>query len=119
MYKNSFIPSTATILQHTSYMTSSIEYKYNKHYLYKFKYDYDLERSLRKNIEIGFLYQKRCWDFGIRYVENNRPILDEFGQPSSIRDRYLYFTIRLKPIMSSDGGMSGFAFRLPDASEGN
>ncbi|MCK4737301.1 MAG: hypothetical protein KAT10_01970, partial [Sulfurimonas sp.] len=67
----------------------------------------------------GFLYQKRCWDFGIRYVENNRPILDEFGQPSSIRDRYLYFTIRLKPIMSSDGGMSGFAFRLPDASEGN
>ncbi len=119
MYKNSFIPSTATILQHTSYMTSSIEYRYNKHYLYNFKYDYDLERSLRKNIEIGFLYQKRCWDFGIRYVENNRPILDEFGQPDSIRDRYLYFTIRLKPIMSSDGGVSGFAFRLPDASEGN
>jgi LPS-assembly protein len=119
MYKNSFIPSTATTLQHTSYMTSSIGYKYNKHYSYNFKYNYDLERKLKKNIEIGFLYQKRCWDFGIRYAENNRPVLDAFGQPDSIRDRYIYFTIRLKPVMSSDGGMSGFAFRLPDASEGN
>lgn len=119
MYKNSFIPDSGNILQHTSYLTSSINYRYNKHYSYSYKHDYDLERSEKKGFEVGFLYQKRCWDFGLRYVENNRPILNLSGVSDSIYDRYIYIIIRLKPIMSPQGKGTGFSYRLPDKSETN
>jgi LPS-assembly protein len=119
MYKNTFLPATTTTSPNTNYMTSSMSYMYNKHYSYNLRYDYDLERSEKKSVEIGFLYKKRCWDFGLRYVENNRPILNQNGVSSSIYDRYVYITVALKPIMTSDNKSSGFIYRLPDASEGN
>jgi LPS-assembly protein len=119
MYKDSFLPDTATISPITSYLTSSINYKYDKHYSYSYRHSYDLERSQKRGFEIGFLYQKRCWDFGLRYVENNRPILNLSGISDSIYDRYIYLTLRLKPIMSPNSSASGFAYRLPDKSENN
>ena len=119
MYQNTFLPATATYTPYTSYLTSSIEYKYNKHYSYMFKLDYDLERSEKKSMEVGFLYKKRCWDFGLRYLENNRPILDVNGVADHIYDRYIFMTIALKPIMSSEKKSSGFAYKLPDSSKGN
>ena len=73
----------------------------------------------KRGFEIGFLYQKRCWDFGLRYVENNRPILNLSGISDSVYDRYIYLTLRLKPIMSPNSNASGFAYRLPDKSENN
>ncbi|MBN2782192.1 MAG: LPS-assembly protein LptD [Campylobacterales bacterium] len=87
-------------LTNTNYLTSSVRYRYNERYSYMARYDYDLELNLRKNAEIGFLYQKRCWEFGVRYAQTNRPIL-EAGQTSSIDDRYIYFTIVFKPFMES------------------
>lgn len=119
MYKDSFLPDTATVSPITSYLTSSINYKYDKHYSYSYRHSYDLERSQKRGFEIGFLYQKRCWDFGLRYVENNRPILNLSGISDSIYDRYIYLTLRLKPIMSPNSTASGFAYRLPDKSENN
>ncbi|OHE00116.1 MAG: organic solvent tolerance protein [Sulfurimonas sp. RIFCSPLOWO2_12_36_12] len=119
MYKNTFLPYTTTTSPITSYITSSIGYKYNNHYSYSFKHDYDLERSEKKGFEVGFLYQKRCWDFGLRYVESNRPILSLSGVSDSIYDRYIYLTIRLKPIMSPNSTASGFSYRLPDKSGTN
>lgn len=114
MYKNSF--SARPVI---SYMTAGINYIYDKHYSYSFKHDYDLERSEKRGFEIGFLYQKRCWDFGLRYVENNRPILSLSGNSDSIYDRYIYLTIRLKPIMASGSEGTGFSYRLPDKSRNN
>ncbi|MDD5203479.1 MAG: hypothetical protein PHH41_10085 [Sulfurimonas sp.] len=62
------------------------------------------------------MYKKRCWDFGIRYAENNRPVLANLanGGQSSIYDRYVYFTIVLKPFMTSikENGESNIAMRL-------
>ncbi|MEK6658822.1 MAG: LPS-assembly protein LptD, partial [Campylobacterota bacterium] len=113
MYKNSFVDIEPEI----SYMTSSVRYRYNKHYSYSFRHDYDLERKEKKGFEIGFLYQKKCWDFGLTYLENNRPILNQYGESDSIYDRYIYITIRLKPIMTPDSKLSGFVYRLPDKSE--
>lgn len=115
MYRNSFITSDT---QYTSYMTSGINYRYSNHYSYNFRYDYDLEIKRRKSAEIGFLYAKRCWDFGVRYAENNRPAVNQSGVPGSIYERYIYFTIRLKPMMS-ETGISGFAYRLPDGAGEN
>jgi LPS-assembly protein len=115
MYEDTFFSTT----QNTNYITSSVGYKYNNHYSYNFKYHYNLETDEKKSVELGFLYQKRCWDFGITYLENNKPILNESGISDSIYEKYILFTIRFKPIMSSSGKMSGFAFRLPDSSEGN
>mgnify|MGYP002712985428 CR=1 FL=1 len=110
MYKNSFIDT----IPNTSYMTSSINYRYDNHYSYNFRLDYDLENRDKKSFEIGFLYQKRCWDFGITYLENNRPILNQNGVSDSIYDRYIYLTIRLKPMMKPDRRLSGFVYRLPE-----
>lgn len=119
MYRDTFLPQTATYSPVTSYMTSTVEYKYDKHYSYHFRLDYDLKRSEKKSFEIGFLYQKRCWDFGITYLENNRPILNQNGLSDSVYDRFIYLTIRLKPIMKNEGRRSGFVYRLPDKSETN
>jgi LPS-assembly protein len=65
-------------------------------------------------LEFGFLYKKRCWDFGVRYAENNRPVLTNDGEASSIYDRYIYFTIVLKPFMTSTNefGDSNIAMKL-------
>ncbi|MCW8955214.1 MAG: LPS assembly protein LptD [Sulfurimonas sp.] len=119
MYRNNFSLLESNDAKYTSYITSRLEYKYNKHYSYLVRLDYDLERSEKKSAEVGFLYKKRCWDFGLRYVENNRPILDINGASSSIYDRYIYLTIALKPIMTSENKNSGFAYKLPDSSKGN
>jgi LPS-assembly protein len=119
MYRDTFLTKTDLYTPITSYLTTSINYKYNKHYSYSFKHDYDLERSEKKGFEVGFLYQKRCWDFGLRYVENNRPILNLSGVSDSIYDRYIYIIVRLKPIMSPQSDGTGFSYRLPDKSETN
>jgi LPS-assembly protein len=113
LYKDTFLQETNLYSPITSYITSRASYTYDSHYSYSMKFDYDLETSLRKSVEVGFLYKKRCWDFGLRYVENNRPILIENGS-TSIYDRYIYFTLNLKPIMKSNSG-SLFDWKLPNA----
>jgi len=113
LYKDSFLKQTDIYSPVTSYITSSASYTYDSHYSYNMRFDYDLETSLRKSVEVGFLYKKRCWDFGLKYLENNRPVLTESGS-TSIYDRYLYFTVNLKPIMESNGG-SLFDWKLPNA----
>ena len=113
LYKDSFLKQTDIYLPVTSYITSSASYTYDSHYSYNIRFDYDLETSLRKSVEVGFLYKKRCWDFGLKYLENNRPVLTENGS-TSIYDRYLYFTVNLKPIMESNSG-SLFDWKLPNA----
>jgi len=93
-----------------SYMTIYSSYEQDNHYLYTIRYDYDIELKLRKNVELGFLYKKRCWEFGLKYVENNRPILTH--NSSSIKDRYIYFTIVFKPFMESNS-KPVFIHKLP------
>ncbi len=95
-----------------SYMTVSSRYKQDNHYSYSARYDYDLELSLRKNLELGFLYKKRCWEFGLKYVENNRPILTHNSSSDSIKERYVYFTIVFKPFMESSS-KPVFIHKLP------
>jgi len=100
LFKDSFLDETDTTSRYSSYITSSASYTYDSHYSYKVKMNYDLETSLKKSDEIGFLYQKRCWDFGLKYVENNRPILTKDNRSSSVYDRYIYAKIVFKPFMS-------------------
>ncbi len=88
----------------SDYLTSSASYRYNSHYRYFASYAYDLESNEKKRAEIGFMYQKRCWDFGLRYVENNRPILRSGGNADSIYDKYVYFTVMLKPMGGTEFG---------------
>ena len=112
LFKDSFIPATITTPRYTSYLTSSIDYLYSKHYSYSLKYNYDFEFQQKKSAEIGFLYKKRCWEFGIKLVENNRPILATNGLASSVYDRYIYFTITLKPFMQPSSNSSAFSYKL-------
>ncbi len=118
LYKDTFLEKSDDYSPYTSYVTSSARYTYDEHYSYRMKFNYDLENSLKKSVEVGFLYQKRCWDFGLRYVENNRPALTQ-NNSSSVYDRYLYFTIVFKPLMSSKGPARDTALRLPDILKGS
>jgi len=113
LYKDTFFEATDISSPYTSYITSSASYTYDSHYSYNVRFDYDMEYALKKSAEIGFMYKKRCWEFGLRYVENNRPVLAQ-DSSSSVYDRYLYFTIVLKPIMAPGTQSSNFAARLPD-----
>ncbi len=118
LYKDTFLEATDTYSPFTSYVTSSARYTYDEHYSYQVKLNYDLQTNQKKSSEIGFMYKKRCWDFGLRYLENNRPVLTQNNE-SSIYDRYIYFSIVLKPLMTAGGGTSNFAVRLPEALQGN
>jgi LPS-assembly protein len=100
LYKDSFIPETPTTPEYTSYLTSSVTYRYDSHYSFNGVYNYDTITHEAKNKEIGFLYKKRCWDFGLRYSENRRPILSTSGD-SYVDDKYIYLTLVLRPLMRS------------------
>ncbi|QSZ41046.1 LPS assembly protein LptD [Sulfurimonas aquatica] len=112
LYKDTFNDTSLINNRHTSYLTSSLSYTYNNHYSFSGRYNYDLQTRDTKSIEAGFMYKKRCWDFGIKYSENNRPILIASGE-SSIYDKYIYLTIVLKPLMQSDGS-SFLTYQLPN-----
>jgi LPS-assembly protein len=116
LFKDSFIDpvSVTDPLRYTSYLTSKIEYQYNRHYSFSALYNYDLETKKKKSISLGFMYQKRCWDFGIKYSENNRPILTNSGE-SSIYDRYVYVTIILKPLMQPRKNSAFITYKLPNS----
>lgn len=113
-YENKFHKDgeTYTSEPFAKYLTSSLAYKYDEHYSYKLVYNYDYQINQKKNLEVGFLYKKRCWDFGLKYVENNRPT-----QYDSIYDRYVYFTILLKPFMQQRG-TDNFSYKLPETYKG-
>ncbi len=112
IYKDNFKDiDTLEDPKYANYLTTNARYTYNEHYTYNVVYNYDLERNLKKSTEIGFIYSKRCWEFGLKYLENNRPILTA-NDASSVYDRYIYFTILLKPIMES-GSSSSFSYRFP------
>lgn len=93
----------------SSYLTSRASYRYDRHYRYFAGYDYDFQTDLKKKAEIGFMYQQRCFDFGLRYVENNRPILQSGGVTNSIYDKYIFITVMLKPM-----GGTEFDYKFDD-----
>jgi len=113
LYKDTFIDANINTPRYTSYLTSTLSYTFNSHYSYSALYNYDSISQETKSMEVGFMYKKRCWDFGIRYSENNRPILTTSGE-SSVYDKYIYFTIVLKPLMQADG-TSLLTYQLPNS----
>ena len=103
---------------YAKYLTSGLSYKYNNHYAYNALYKYDVQINQIKELEVGFLYQKRCWDFGIKYLESNRPILTSVdSEYHSVYERYIYFTILLKPFMQARGEPSS-SYKLPKTYKG-
>ncbi len=116
LYKDSFDNEVSD--PYTSYITSSASYTYDEHYSYSATLNYDVQTALKKSSAVGFAYKKRCWDFGLRYVESNNPTTTTSGSSASY-DRYLYFTIVLKPLMVSGSESSSFDYKLPDTLEGS
>lgn len=92
---------------YSSYWTADAAYRYNRYYKIFGLVAYDYREDLMKRSEIGFLYSQRCLDFGIRYVQNRRPIVTNDINNNSVDDSYIFITIILKPI-----GGSEFNYRL-------
>lgn len=87
---------------YSSYWTADAAYQYNRHYKFFGLVAYDYREDLMKRSEVGFLYSQRCLDFGIRYVQNRRPILTNNVNNNSVDDSYIFITIILKPIGGSE-----------------
>ncbi|MEA1917223.1 MAG: LPS assembly protein LptD [Campylobacterota bacterium] len=89
---------------------STLSYQYDKNYKINATLDYDIHESVKKRFSLGFIYSKRCWDFGIEYVENNRPILTN-NLTNSVYDKYIYFKIVLKPL----GGFDNLSYQISES----
>jgi LPS-assembly protein len=87
---------------YASYWTADAAYQYNRQYKFFGNIAYDHSETLLKWSEIGFLYTQRCFDLGIRYVKNRRPIITNTIGNGSIDDSYIFITIILKPIGGSE-----------------
>jgi len=113
LFKDTFLPKSPTYTPYTSYITASGDYDFDKHYSYSASYNYDVQRNEKKSFSFGFMYKKRCWDFGIKYAENNRPVLtNATTTKSSVYDKYIYLTIVLKPLMKPKTGNSFLSYKL-------
>ncbi len=91
-----------TQVQYASYWTGDIAYQYNRYYKFFGLLAYDYQESLLKQGEVGFLYAQRCWDFGLKFVQNRRPILTNTTGSDSVEDSYVFITMILKPLGGSD-----------------
>ncbi len=113
LFKDNFLQPTADKERYTSYLTTYLKYIYSSHYSYNATYNYDLQTQEKKSASIGFMYKKRCWDFGVKYAENNRPVLTNAStDKSSVYDRYIYLTVVLKPFMKPRGDSSFISYKL-------
>jgi LPS-assembly protein len=103
-YTDNLINNSAV---YASYWTADVAYQYNRFYKYFGLVAYDYRANLLKRGEVGFLYTTRCLDFGIKFVQNIRPIVTTVNANGSVNDSYIFFTIVLKPI-----GGYGFNYKL-------
>jgi len=94
---------------YASYWTADAAYQYSRNYRFFGQVAYDYREALLKRSEVGLLYSQRCFDFGVRYVQNRRPILTNTNGSDSINDSYIFITVVLKPI-----GGSEFNYKLTD-----
>lgn len=87
---------------YASYWTADMAYRYNRYTRFFGQIAYDYRQDLLKRGEIGFLYTQRCFDFGLRFVQNIRPILTNSAGSDSVSDSYLFITVNLKPLGGSE-----------------
>lgn len=96
-----------TIPVYASYWTADAAYQYNRNYRLSGLVAYDYRADLMKRGEVGFLHTTRCLDFGLKLVQNRRPILTNAVVNNSVNDTYVFITVILKPI-----GGSAFNYKL-------
>ncbi|MGZ5208862.1 MAG: LPS-assembly protein LptD [Sulfuricurvum sp.] len=89
-------------VEHTSYLTADAAYQANRYYRIFGQIAYDYQQDLLKRSEIGFLYTQRCFDFGLKFVQNIRPILTNGAVNDSVNDSYVFITVILKPLGGSE-----------------
>lgn len=86
---------------YASYLTANANYIYNDNYKFFSLVAYDYHANVLKREEVGFLYTTRCLDFGLKFVQNIRPIVTIDNASNSVNDRYVYVTIIFKPLGGS------------------
>lgn len=87
---------------YASYLTADTSYRYDRYYRFFGQIAYDYHAEVLKRGEIGFLYTQRCFDFGLRFVQNLRPIVTNDPLHNSLNDSYIFITVNLKPLGGSE-----------------
>ncbi len=99
---NYYTDQLGKIPQYASYWTADLAYQYNRYTKIFGLVAYDYQEALLKRSEAGFLYTQRCFDFGLRFVQNRRPILTNTTGSDSVDDSYVFITVILKPLGGSE-----------------
>lgn len=99
---NYYTDQLGKIPQYASYWTADLAYQYNRYTKIFGQVAYDYHEALLKRSEIGFLYTQRCLDFGLKFVQNRRPILTNTTGSNSVDDSYIFITVILKPLGGSE-----------------
>lgn len=86
---------------YASYLTANANYTYNDNYKFFTLAAYDYHANVLKREEVGFMYTTRCLDFGLKFVQNIRPISTIVNANDSVNDKYIYVTILFKPLGGS------------------
>lgn len=99
---NYYTDQLGKIPQYASYWTADAAYQYDRYTKIFGLIAYDYHEALLKRSEIGFLYAQRCLDFGLKFVQNRRPILTNTAGSDSVNDSYVFITVILKPLGGSE-----------------
>ncbi|WP_281950456.1 LPS-assembly protein LptD [Nitrosophilus kaiyonis] len=81
----------------SNYITFDISKYLSEKYKLFGKIDYDFKDEYVREWQLGYIFNKKCWNYTLSYKEEIRPILTSAGS-SSIKNKIVYFKIELVPL---------------------
>ncbi len=77
-------------------LSLSLRYRYNDEWTWYGGYSYDFKENRSKNWELGFTFDRKCWNMTLVFKQELTPILTRTGR-GSIRNNAVYFQFNLVP----------------------
>jgi len=92
-YNNDFILKNEI----TSFISTSLVHRYNRHNQWFFTYAYDLEQKFNHQWDLGLTHKQKCWGAKVSFGQERIPNVER-----SFKNNMVYFELTLNPF----GGIS-------------
>ena len=94
---NEFIKQDLKTLEKHSFIGASADYTYNINYKFIAGAWFDTQRAHLNAWEVGYTYQRKCWNYSLIYKERTDPQLTSAGI-SAKRKNGVYFSFNFYPV---------------------
>lgn len=94
---NEFIKQDLNTLEKHSFIGASADYTYNINYKFIAGAWFDTQRAHLNAWEVGYTYQRKCWNYSLIYKERTDPQLTSAGI-SAKRKNGVYFSFNFYPV---------------------